>query len=128
MSRYQWISYYSNSSLSQFDNNVENLFSKIDLNKLERFEVSGPEHVISVNLKTGIFLIDNIPMKFKCLGDSGFRLVYFRKNRASMVLGTNNSTIKTWHIIGLQNTIQDTNRKVLLYIDNDSGHLEWVFD
>ena len=122
---YTWKANYSDGSkFNQFVESHENLFGDIDTDNLYIFSLEGKDERYSVNLKTGSFSINNQKtMTFSHLGESDFRLIYFRRNSVSWP-AMDRTTI---HNIGLQTTIDGKNKKVILQVPEDGSELNWEF-
>lgn len=117
-----WTAKYNNGNqLKQFEvDGKENLFKDIDQERLEFFTITNGTSQISLDLKTGVFELNNSIIEIDGLShrDEEYRLIYFRRVSVSIgtISGISDKTIK--HFIGYQITIDNKNHKVIF---NEQG-------
>jgi len=113
---FRWTAIYDDDiELKQFEGDKENLFGDIVQDKLIAFRIdNGDKHII-VDLKVGIFMINNtiIEIPESSYRPEEYRLIYFR--RTSFSIGTSNDssgkTIESF--VGFQITINNQNKKIM---------------
>jgi hypothetical protein len=116
-----WIAYYKDDSqLVQFNADIENKFSDIDLANLKKFKLlncgkSGCEDYITIHLDTGKI---NIGAKLIDFGynDIEHRLIYFR--RIQKTIGGVPIPDKIIEYAGWQATVDGKNIKRIICFDN----------
>jgi hypothetical protein len=113
-----WKAIYNDVTLlSQFDENIEHLFSEIDHQKIVTFRVELTD-AYAVNLEDGSFSIGGARFKFDGYEGEKFNLIYFRRVRQT--LGADS---KTSHHIGWQIKGSDkgkSNHQRIMVIDEET--------
>lgn len=123
--KYTWIAYYKDgTSLSQYDSEgKEHLFNEIVEDNLEEFKIKSESKSFEINLQTGSLTLNGTPVLINHVKDGLKRLIYFRRTKAS----TDGAyTIK--HCIGVQTTTEGINKKIMLFVDNDTDELELTME
>lgn len=121
---YEWrANYTDNTYLEQFTNDEENRFGDIDLTKLDTFVVKSNQHTtqILVDVPKGNIYLNGTRIVF---GNHNNRLIYFRRVRQSFGLSYMGNR-STFHMVGLQGTIEGKNRKLIFAIDDSTGGVEY---
>lgn len=119
---YVWKANYKDGlELRQFNGEKESLFSDIDQDKLESFEIRDENNLVRVDLTKGIFHLNNNQIEIQDFSnlDEEYRLVYFRRvKKVISTIGEELNTLVTSYI-GYQVTIDGTNHIRLLACDGD---------
>lgn len=125
---YSWKAYYDDGSfLSQYDNNHENLFRDIDQGRLVNFIISknhsgdglGTED-FCVSVRSGVLVLRGIKITFGEYDTN--RLIYFRRVKKTLTLNIGGLEHEsTFHVIGLQATINGKNSKIMFGINDVNG-------
>lgn len=113
----EWIAKYNTGNqLKQFEvDGKENLFRDIDQDKLEFFTISNEQSHISLDLKTGVFDLNNNEIVIDELSYKKvkYRLIYFRRVSVSIGMSDEATSKTIRHFIGYQVTIDNKNHKVM---------------
>ena len=129
MKNYSWIAYYSDgNSLSQYnEDGSENRFGDIDESRLINFVLSR-EHTNSlkpedfaVSISAGVIVLKN-DTKITFGHNDTNRLIYFRRNKLDFAFGGSlGNRPAIVHVIGVQATVNDKNKKFLLGVEDATG-------
>ena len=123
--KYTWTAYYQDGrTLNQYGSEGnEHLFKEIEEHNLEKFQIKNDNKTFEVNLNTGMFIINNTSIRINHLKDGLKRLIYFRRTLAST-----DGAFSVKHCLGMQSTIENTNKKIMLLVDNDTDSIELVLE
>jgi hypothetical protein len=115
MANFTWMAHYADlPPLPQFnDDGSENLFSKIDQDKLLVFSL-GPYEVW---VKEGIVKLKDVRISFGSFDSN--RLIYFRRTSHTIGLTGGPTRITILQVFGLQATVDGVNYKVMFGVDED---------
>jgi hypothetical protein len=125
MKRPQWIALYTDGSvLTQYkEDGTEWLFSEIEHSKLFRFVLDVAEgKTFCVDLQDGSFFIG--PQQFAWDGfgvGSSYRLIYFRRVRQVMGMGTTTPSTEVIFHLGWQTTLNNQNHQRVMAISADGS-------
>lgn len=133
MANYTWAVYYSDGTkFSQYNSDgSENLFKDIDETKLVNFVLSKDhQDVAQLNdfvlcVPSGLFILSGLPIDFGSFDTN--RLIYFRRNRVSTSTSGETSQ-STSHVLGVQATVNNKNRKIMFIIDDNTGQIGLLYD
>ena len=130
---YAWTAIYNDGTfLSQFKEEKEILFKDIDQEKLIAFEMGDGGSKVRVDLKTGVFKLNDNEIKVKDFSgrDEVYRLIYFRRNTVDIGTAGNITDRNTDHYIGLQFTDEtedgEINKKAM--ISDSHGNYTFHFN
>jgi hypothetical protein len=141
--KYKWIAKYSDGSqLFQFDeiNDEEHHFGNIDQDKIIEFilESTDKSHSVGVNLKNGLFFINDKPVTtvdadnsrvslglffgdknpHSSWGDKA-KLIYFRHVRRDFHMATGTMTVSMTYELGYEVNIENKNYKFSIVFDEN---------
>lgn len=124
---YSWKAIYKDSSVfEQFDSDgSENRFGDINLDELDVFIVRGPVDVnaYQVNVNKGIFSINGQLFYFGEYDSN--RLIYFRRNRVNLGVDFISDS-DTIHCLGIQATVDGSNKKLIFGISESTGKVFYI--
>jgi len=125
---YYWIAFYKDKTvLPQFDfeTGKENLFSDIVQAKLESIGwFPFTQELADQIAKTGLIVYARQLPIFKTKITNGQRLILFRRNTVSVSLKTGEMKgRKTFYLLGWQQTVNGSNIKAILKIDENGNAL-----
>lgn len=79
--------YYQNAADVSIQDPARSCFYDVDLARVARFSIQGPEHRYAVDLADGHFEVDGAPFRFHEGALSGFRLIFFRRHTHHFIAG-----------------------------------------
>ena len=117
---YTWTAIYKdNSELKQFVDGRESLFKDIKQEDLLAFRIDDDTRHIIVDLKIGVFLVNNTIFEIPDLSfkEAEYRLIYFRRvsNSIGTVPGIGGHSVSSF--IGFQTKINGKNKKAIFSVD-----------
>jgi hypothetical protein len=124
MNRPQWIALYNDESvLPQYkDDGTERLYGEIEHDKLIRFVLELGGKAFCVDLRNGSFFIDKQQFTWAGFDERiSFRLIYFRRVRQIMGMGSTPQRTEVVYHLGWQATLNNQNCQRVMAIAEDGS-------